>query len=477
MSVLSGTRSRGMIARICLYMALVVAVSACDVTAPEQLGLTITSSGDGVVTAPGEGSFRIEAGSVVSLKADPGAGSAFVRWSGDVETVADATSASTTIIMDDDYSIVAVFEPMGHSALPDPPAWNPGRQALLPSRSFDANWTSDVSWFRALHRGLSALWAGDPMIASPSDANVSTMLGLSAGHPVTGGSWILRYVFSKDRPGGTSLDLIVRLYDGETLLEEWVESDIPAAWTERNREVHQRPHALDDLRVELARQGDVTVAEPELRRVLVSLVEMELPYPDVFDFPYLNPATTTHAPGSDVVLRPGGIREGDLIFVTSVGGEPAEGFNLILSNTTPPGAAHPVELRTWWKRAGPAEPASYRFPNADGLWAARVSGAADLAPVAAGHAAPPHADDMLPLGVATPSVEASRDNSLVIRISANNLYRTWTEPHQWLAWADWPAFAGSWQVQKQAGQTGEEHHGTGSFIYWVAQTVVIAPQR
>jgi len=50
-----------------------------------------------------------------------------------------------------------------------------------------------------------------------------------------------------------------------------------------------------------------------------------------------------------------------------------------------------------------------------------------------------------------------------------------TEPHQWITWDEWPAMAASWRFQREAGPTGEEYHGTGSFIYWVAQTIVVAP--
>jgi hypothetical protein len=60
-------------------------------------------------------------------------------------------------------------------------------------------------------------------------------------------------------------------------------------------------------------------------------------------------------------------------------------------------------------------------------------------------------------------------------ISANNLYITWTEPHQRVAWDEWLAMAASWRFLREAGPTGEEYHGTGSFIHWVAHTIAIAP--
>lgn len=45
----------------------------------------------------------------VQLVADPDAGYRFVSWMGDVDTIADVESAETTITMDDNYSITAIF--------------------------------------------------------------------------------------------------------------------------------------------------------------------------------------------------------------------------------------------------------------------------------------------------------------------------------------------------------------------------------
>jgi hypothetical protein len=39
----------------------------------------------------------------------PDEGYWFVNWSGDVDTIADANAATTTITMNDDYSITAKF--------------------------------------------------------------------------------------------------------------------------------------------------------------------------------------------------------------------------------------------------------------------------------------------------------------------------------------------------------------------------------
>jgi uncharacterized protein YkwD/ribosomal protein L21E len=77
---------------------------------PNQYTLTISSTTGGSVTAPGEGTFTRTAGTVVSLVATTASGYQFVNWMGDVDTVADINSASTTITINDSYSIEAVFE-------------------------------------------------------------------------------------------------------------------------------------------------------------------------------------------------------------------------------------------------------------------------------------------------------------------------------------------------------------------------------
>jgi uncharacterized repeat protein (TIGR02543 family) len=71
--------------------------------------LTISSTAGGSVTTPGEGTFIYDAGTVVSLVANPLSGYHFVKWTGDVSTVANINAASTTITMNGDYSITANF--------------------------------------------------------------------------------------------------------------------------------------------------------------------------------------------------------------------------------------------------------------------------------------------------------------------------------------------------------------------------------
>ena len=72
--------------------------------------LTISSTSGGRVTAPGEGEFIYDAGEPVGLAAEADEGYDFVEWTGSVDAIADPESASTTIIVDGDYSLTASFE-------------------------------------------------------------------------------------------------------------------------------------------------------------------------------------------------------------------------------------------------------------------------------------------------------------------------------------------------------------------------------
>jgi hypothetical protein len=82
--------------------------------------LTIASTSGGSVTKPGQGTFVHEGGSIVDLLAQPDEGYDFVKWTGDVDTVADVDAAQTTITMNGSYSVTANFE-----------SWHPEPVAIL----------------------------------------------------------------------------------------------------------------------------------------------------------------------------------------------------------------------------------------------------------------------------------------------------------------------------------------------------------
>jgi hypothetical protein len=79
-----------------------------EVPPPVQYTLNIIGPAHGSVITPGEGRFFIyEEGTVVDLVAEPDNGYEFVRWTGDVDTIADVNASSTTITMNGDYYISA----------------------------------------------------------------------------------------------------------------------------------------------------------------------------------------------------------------------------------------------------------------------------------------------------------------------------------------------------------------------------------
>jgi hypothetical protein len=82
--------------------------------------LTISSTSGGSVTKPGEGTFVYQGGNIVDLIAQPDEGYEFVKWTGDVDAIADVNAAQTTITMNSSSSITANFE-----------SWHPEPVALL----------------------------------------------------------------------------------------------------------------------------------------------------------------------------------------------------------------------------------------------------------------------------------------------------------------------------------------------------------
>jgi len=99
--------------------ALLVGVAACDGVGPRTYQLTISSTSGGSVTTPGEGTFTYDAGAVVHLVAMPDDGYQFHLWTGDIQLMAGPNMASTTIVMNGDYAIVANFESMEYETGPD----------------------------------------------------------------------------------------------------------------------------------------------------------------------------------------------------------------------------------------------------------------------------------------------------------------------------------------------------------------------
>ena len=102
-------KNRILFISLAIMLALSVGLIGCAGEEMAKYNLAISSTEGGSVTTPGEGTHTYEAGMVVDLVAEPDEAYHFVNWTGDVSTVANVNSASTTITMNDDYSITANF--------------------------------------------------------------------------------------------------------------------------------------------------------------------------------------------------------------------------------------------------------------------------------------------------------------------------------------------------------------------------------
>jgi uncharacterized repeat protein (TIGR02543 family) len=75
-----------------------------------QYTLSISSTSGGSVTAPAQSVTSYAAGTVVNLVASPSTGYRFVKWIGSVTTIANSNAASTTIVMQGNYTVIAEFQ-------------------------------------------------------------------------------------------------------------------------------------------------------------------------------------------------------------------------------------------------------------------------------------------------------------------------------------------------------------------------------
>jgi len=106
-------KNRILFVSLAVMLALSMGLVGCGgQETPEvtEYNLTISSTEGGSVTNPGEGTSTHDEGEVADLAADAEDGYEFVNWTGNVDTIYDVNAASTTIVMNDDYSITANFE-------------------------------------------------------------------------------------------------------------------------------------------------------------------------------------------------------------------------------------------------------------------------------------------------------------------------------------------------------------------------------
>jgi len=80
-------------------------IDGLGIAVETQYSLTVSSTPGGSVTTPGEGMRIYDGETEVDLVAVPNLHYHFVEWTGEVSTIADVYDATTTITIDDSYSI------------------------------------------------------------------------------------------------------------------------------------------------------------------------------------------------------------------------------------------------------------------------------------------------------------------------------------------------------------------------------------
>jgi uncharacterized repeat protein (TIGR02543 family) len=106
---------------VLILVALIAGMIGCGSGGVTRYDLTISSSTGGNVTAPGEGTFAYNPGTVVNLVATPDAGYQFVNWTGDVGTIGNVNACETIITTNGDYEITANFEEIPPDSEPEAP--------------------------------------------------------------------------------------------------------------------------------------------------------------------------------------------------------------------------------------------------------------------------------------------------------------------------------------------------------------------
>jgi hypothetical protein len=171
-------------------LALSVGLIGCAAEVPKitEYNLTISSTEGGSVTSPGEpGPYTYDEGKIVNLVTKANEGYQFVNWTGDVDTISNVDSASTTITMNGDYEITANFK-----ETPPPLQYNltisssTGGWVTIPgegTRIYDEG--TVVSLVATADVGYQFLdWTGDADTIGDVDAS-STTITINANHSIT----------------------------------------------------------------------------------------------------------------------------------------------------------------------------------------------------------------------------------------------------------------------------------------------------
>jgi internalin A len=142
--------------------------------------LTISTTTGGSVTTPGEGTFTYDAGSVVSMVANPTSGYHFVNWTGDVTTIGNVNAASTNITMNGNYEITANFEEIPPSPLYPTVATQTASNVTTNSATLNMNYTvgnfSPVQVRFAYRKSTDSSWSSTGWVSKVADGTYATSI-------------------------------------------------------------------------------------------------------------------------------------------------------------------------------------------------------------------------------------------------------------------------------------------------------------
>jgi hypothetical protein len=103
---MSKKKLAGIIVACIIVVIVVVVITATRPTPTYKLSVSVSPSGAGSIS-PSGGEY--ESGVQVTLTASPASGYRFVNWTGNVGTIANVNAATTSITINDHYSITANF--------------------------------------------------------------------------------------------------------------------------------------------------------------------------------------------------------------------------------------------------------------------------------------------------------------------------------------------------------------------------------
>jgi hypothetical protein len=206
---------------LAVTLALGVGLIGCTgeyVPETGEYSLVVSAAEGGDVTTPRGGTFAYYTGEAVSLAAVADDGYCFANWSGDVGTIADVSAAETTIIMNDNYSVLANFHevPAPYYTLTlaasgngstSPPVGQHTYAAgtVVPITAFPANgywfviWTGSTDTIANIIAATTTIAVNtDCFITANFEEGAVTVPGPGVGETVRGGTKEEGYIFPSD---------------------------------------------------------------------------------------------------------------------------------------------------------------------------------------------------------------------------------------------------------------------------------------